>query len=529
MGDGVFLRHEPCPSCHSKDNVAVYDNAGVILRKCMGCGWQSFEDTITLPEGLLETSPITSSVRGISPSTMRRYRYTQGTLGGKPCHVANYVTGSQTVAQKLRFPKKQFRTLGDFTNIGLYGQHLFPKHSNRVYICEGEIDTLSVAEVLGNTYAVVGLPNGAKGLKHVKANLSFVDRFEEIVLVLDNDEAGEAGAQGLITLFDPGKVKVVQWGVDDEDANQVLETKGKQYLRDLLLEQLKDFSPDGIVSLKDIDIETLVNPPEYTSYTLPYPQLDRMLGGLRKQELTTLLAGSGVGKSTLSKEITYSLLKQDAKVGYIALEENYIKSALALICLDNNVKFGNYWLDHSLISKESIAKSKEWMNNNVYFFDHFGSLDSNNLLSKLKFLASGLDVDFIVLDHISIVVSGEESDNERKAIDVLLTKLRSLIEQTGVGVLAISHIKNRTKNQAEAGGHISLNDGRGSGSIKQLSDNMIGLERNMEQDDIKDRSTVRVLKNRLLGDIGTCDNLKYSQETGRLTVDSMFTSEEEAK
>ena len=79
----------------------------------------------------------------------------------------------------------------------------------------------------------------------------------------------------------------------------------------------------------------------------------------------------------------------------------------------------------------------------VYLYDHFGSLSANNLLDKIRYLAKGCDVSFIVLDHLSIAVSGLENGSdgraldERKAIDVLMTQLRSLVEETGIGMILV--------------------------------------------------------------------------------------------
>jgi twinkle protein len=156
-----------------------------------------------------------------------------------------------------------------------------------------------------------------------------------------------------------------------------------------------------------------------------------------------------------------------------------------------------------------------------YLYDHFGSLESDNLIAKLRYLATGCGCDFIVVDHISIAVSGIEDGDERRIIDNLMTKLRSLVEQTGVGMLCVCHLKNPTGGGAtyEEGKKISLNDLRGSGGIKQMSDTVIGMERDQQAEDgTCDISTIRVLKCRFTGDTGAADTLEYSKKTGRLLV-----------
>jgi twinkle protein len=134
-------------------------------------------------------------------------------------------------------------------------------------------------------------------------------------------------------------------------------------------------------------------------------------------------------------------------------------------------------------------------------------------------------IDFLVLDHISIIVSGldDHSDGgERKLIDKLMTKLRSLVEETKIGVLAIVHLKrpSGSRKSFNEGGTVSLTDLRGSGSLEQLSDVVIAMERDqqVEEEERKNESRLRVLKNRGVGLTGPADTLIYNEETGRLYV-----------
>ena len=59
---------------------------------------------------------------------------------------------------------------------------------------------------------------------------------------------------------------------------------------------------------------------------------------------------------------------------------------------------------------------------------------------------------------------------------------------------------------------------RGSASIAQLSDMVIGLERNGQADDPIERNTtnVRVLKNRFCGTTGKAGGLLFDANTGRM-------------
>jgi twinkle protein len=133
-------------------------------------------------------------------------------------------------------------------------------------------------------------------------------------------------------------------------------------------------------------------------------------------------------------------------------------------------------------------------------------------------MAKGLNCGFVVLDHISIIVSGGDVGDERKALDSIMTRLRMLVQETGISLLCVSHLKRPESKGHEEGASTSLAQLRGSGSIAQLSDIVIGLERNGQALDAIERNTthVRVLKNRFSGYTGSASDLLYNPNTGRM-------------
>jgi twinkle protein len=155
---------------------------------------------------------------------------------------------------------------------------------------------------------------------------------------------------------------------------------------------------------------------------------------------------------------------------------------------------------------------------NVYLFDGFGSFDPNLIYNRIEYLASGLECRVIFLDHLSILLSGLDGE-ERRMIDQTMTKLRSLVERTGISLFLVSHLRrtNNDNHSHEEGGRVSLSQLRGSHSIAQISDNLVGLERDQQSDGGRGLTTVRVLKNRLFGETGTCGTLDYNLNTCRFT------------
>jgi twinkle protein len=115
------------------------------------------------------------------------------------------------------------------------------------------------------------------------------------------------------------------------------------------------------------------------------------------------------------------------------------------------------------------------------------------------------------------------SEGERKDIDMLMTALASLTQETGVGIITIAHLKRSQGKNFNEGGSPSLNDLRGSSALEQLSDNVYSMERNQQDEGgRKNCSLLRVLKCRAVGDTGEADTLEYNRATGRNELAANF-------
>jgi twinkle protein len=133
-------------------------------------------------------------------------------------------------------------------------------------------------------------------------------------------------------------------------------------------------------------------------------------------------------------------------------------------------------------------------------------------------MVKGMECQWLVLDHYQMILSGMDMD-ERKGLDMLLTKLRTFVEETGVGLFGVSHTRRIDGNKGlENGAEITLSSLRGTQGIYQLSDAVIGLQRDQQHSDPKVRNTteVRILKSRYTGETGPAGYLYFNKDTQRL-------------
>jgi len=536
MGDSQVIETGPCPSdeCGSSDAFKTYDDGHGY---CYSCGHYepSTDDASANPSGgssdddsgvpaasvkvRIEGDVVALVKRGIKEETCKHFGYRVGEYGGQNAQLAYYYdpVSRKPVGAKVRFPDKSFTIIGNVTDY-LYGQHLCRDGGKKLVITEGEIDCLSVAQAQGLKWPVVSVPNGAKGAaKALAKHLEWLDKFEEVILFFDMDEPGRQAAVECAQLLPPGKAKLAVLPEGYKDANDCTKAGKPDFIIDAIW-GAREYRPDGIISGAEITREELQEP--IAGYALRMPRLNEMMGGIREGELTLLTAGSGIGKSTLAREIAYGLHQDHGlTIGNIFLEENNKKSAQGYVAIHNNIPLGKLRKDPGLLTDEQWdASLAAVVHKRMYFYDHFGSMESDNLLAKIKYMRVALGCHFVVLDHISIVVSGAEGsgEGERRDIDKLMTKLRSLVEATGLGIIAIVHLKQPEGKPHEEGGRVTLSQLRGSGSLKQLSDNVIALERDQQDEEEAHKSQARVLKCREFGETGEADVLGYNRETGRL-------------
>jgi len=524
---------QSCPHCPSSDGYQMFSDGHGYCFSCKAYDPNPNElnnqKKTKKREGLIDPGDFREiKARKITKATCEVFGYTISKYKGEKVHVAPYYDRKRNlVAQHLRNADKDMPWVGKPNRVTLFGQHLWADNGPMLIITEGEIDALSVSQVLNHRHPVVSIPNGAQGAANsIKENIDFVESFREVVLCFDNDEPGHQAVEEVSQVITPGKLRVVQLPDRFKDANEVLQAGEGKRLYDWIF-KAPAYRPDGIIDGLDLYDDAFVEDPP--GFEIPYPTLNKMFRGLRKGELYMFTAGSGIGKSTLVNEIGYHMLTEHKqRIGVVALEDARRKTVKKYIGMHLNVPF--VLGQHGKTKEEIDEAFRQTVGSGRFFlYDHWGSTGLDNLINKFRYLAVGFKVDWILLDHISIVVSGldEIKESERKMIDKLMTRLRSLVEETGVGILAVVHLSRPVDNNAKSyneGRQVTLRSLRGSGALEQLSDGVIAMERNQQAED-PDVATLRVLKNRTIGETGIADTLRYIPETGRLLTDEQASFE----
>ena len=466
------------------------------------------------------------SDRGISEATAKRYGVKVATdIRGKVIkHYYPYFTSNEITAVKSRdIGSKQFFWRGSKSNTGLFGEQIAPKRGKFITVVEGECDAMAGFELFGGKWPVVSIKSGAAGaVKDIKESLEFLEGYESVVLAFDNDKPGRQAARKVARILKPGTARIMTLPNGYKDPNEMLRKNAHAAFVKSFWEA-KVYTPSGVLNVSDSK-DKFKDREKKEAVPYPWSGLNAKLYGLRQGELVTLTGGTGLGKSSVTRELEHWLIKttQD-NVGIISLEEDWRRTVDGILSIEANARM---YIDQirEQFSEKEIDKMFDILydgknKNRVWIHAHFGTNDIDEIFSKLRFMIVGCECKWIVVDHLHMLVSSLIEGDERRAIDNIMTRLRSLVEETGAGIILVSHLRRVDGNRGhENGVETSLSHLRGSQSIAQLSDCVISLERNQQADDPTEANTtrIRILKSRYTGDVGIATHLVYDRHTGRL-------------
>lgn len=522
----MALAHQPCPNCGSSDALLINDDGST---KCFSCGAFTPSSECTAPpkEAKLSKEFLKGVARAIperklKQETCKKYKYNTTTYKGKEVQVATYRDlDGNPVFQKIRFvDDKEFMTIGKFKPL-LYGMHLFKGNNKKLIITEGEIDCLSVSQVI-NGYPVVSVPNGANNAKAaIKENLEWLERFEEIVICFDMDEVGQKAAKECAAILSLGKVKIMSLPL--KDPNEMLKAGRIEELYKATWNAM-EYRPDGIVSGEELWAE--IDKPVQYGLSYPFPKLTELTYGIRTSELIVFGAGTGMGKTEFFKEIeAHLLLEHKQNIGIIHLEEQTKDTVLGLMSKHSSIKFHLPTAEYTEEQKRK-AFDETIGTNKVFIYDSFGTTDLETIKNTIRYMVKGKDCKYVFLDHITALGDGlEDGNNVNQYMRKVVSELANITRELDFTLFTISHLrKSDGKKPHEEGGRVHLDDLYGAAALKQWASYVFGLERNQQATDeeVRHTTTLRCLKDRYTGlAAGQTVKIKYNKDTGRLIeVDS---------
>jgi twinkle protein len=516
-----FIGHQSCPHCESSDALAVYsDGHGY----CFSCTTyvkevDNVENTATVvsynrPAEMFGT-PMAITDRRISLDTVKKYGVTveNAPNSREPIrqHYPYYDNSNHFIGTKVRsIADKRFSTSGDMKHNTLFGQQLFKNEGRFVTVTEGELDALAAFEMLGSKYPVVSVSKGAAGaVKDFKANLEWLEGFENVVICFDNDSAGREAAEKCAQILSPNKARIVSLGAFKDASDYLVNNKVRDFTSEWW--EAKTYRMTGIVTLEDA-WEDFVK--RGTEEIIPFPEsfgaLNHMMnGGIAAGEITVLGALTSIGKTTMVNEIVYHFWKNtDKRIGCAFLEASKGEAVENLLTIHTGHNLSLE--DRSNINYDQLH-TDIITDGRILLLDHAGAVDSDELFIKLRAMIKGSGCEILVIDPLQAAVTS----NTNETIDDFMDRLLKLSKETNASIIVVSHMRKPSLSNPH---NVNEYDLKGSGSINQIAFNTILLSRDkMSEDDYARNSTmVQVVKCRRTGMTGMAGWLYYNSQTGRL-------------
>lgn len=441
--------------------------------------------------------------RGVDKETFRFYDVkTKADSSGKPVSIGfPYPNGSYKVRL---FDQKAFHSIGDINKAGLFGRNKFAAGSYKtVTITEGELDALSLYQTTHSPTVSVRSSSSAK--LDCSIDRSYLNTFEKIYLAFDSDGPGRDAAREVASLFDNNKVYDVRFpGGTRKDANDFVRNGEADELRNIW-NNAKRYLPDNIKSDLGVFKKILLEKPQW-GVPYPWPSLTKATYGIRTKESVLITALEGVGKTEVCHAIEHCILKNtNANVGAIYIEESERRhlEALAGIELKQPVHLPDRIASDSDVFEalQKVVRSDD----RLYLYSHFGSDDPDVILDTIRFLVAARSCRYIILDHISMVVSGLRSRDATQALDYLSTRLQMMLMELDFALIMVSHVNDEQLT-------------RGSRNISKVGNTWIHLTRDLKSSDALTVLTtdVSLFKNRFAWKTGPVCQLLFDPVTNTL-------------
>jgi len=528
----ITIRNQSCEKCGSSDAKQIYDDGSGF---CFSCRSNFFAPKENHMQEKFSSTNWNNKLEEVATYVSRGFKerniFKQVTEhygvkvsydldGNIDTHYYPYYSDRTLVGYKVRTLPKSFSSIGTVRG-GLFGQQLY-SGGKRLVITEGELDAMAVQSAWYSKYKtfypVVSL-RSASSIKDLITARDWIRNFDEVILWLDNDDAGQEATKEAARIIGYDKIKIAK--SSEKDASDLWIKSPDKVLKTIY--DAISYTPAGILT-KDQLWSQLEDYNKIES--VPYPPfmsgLNDKLKGMRFGEITLWTSGTGSGKSTLLREIAVHLLETTtSKVGIVSLEESPAETARKMAGMAINRNPAN---EEISIEDLKIGFDNVFGDNRVMVLDHQGSISDGSIMDFLEHMClSGCK--YLFVDHITILASeGAEGLTGNEAIDKIMNDLLRLVKKHNVWIGLISHLR-KTDNKGksfEEGKLPSMDDIRGSGSIKQISMDIIAFARNVSADSAIERNIIKtkVLKCRYTGLTGPSGNMHYDFDTGRLRKSS---------
>ena len=537
---GIPTHKIDCPDCGGKNNQVFLQADETENSYCYNCDTffpnkvggsmsrkkeQVVENVDLLEYAILPTGALVD--RGLRKEVVELYGVKLGysERDGKTINYHYYPDtkqGKVTGFEVRAVANKEFRSVGDRKGaVDLWGKAMASKNgSNKLFITEGRCDAMALYQVItDNTPAkyksylpsVVSLTRGAtSGLKDIINNREFVEKYKEVILVLDNDDAGNKATKDILKSFSSFKVCKLPL----KDANDMLLAGREKELYQKAVWDSSVVRQGEVVSVDDALIEEALTRPKM-GLSYPWDSLDKLTYGIRPHNIIILGAAPKQGKSEFKNQLVHHLTTfHGRQVGVYDLEVHPVKTLKQVASKEARTNFLKPDNDYD---DDLLRATLEKFKGKISLYDRTGSRDWPDIRVAIEeqYLLDGVCEFFI--DPLTALVSRFTSSEANDALNEILTDMADLVNKYPITIFAFSHLNPKAKGTKshEQGGKVLSSEFTGSRALEKWSNLGLGIERDRSDDcpeEERNHSKVKILYCRDFGNYGSID-MFYNVDT----------------
>ncbi|XP_010194648.2 twinkle mtDNA helicase [Colius striatus] len=369
----------------------------------------------------------------------------------------------------------------------LFGLHLLGRRDTELVLTGWELDALALHQATG--VVSLALPRGTTCLPPVL--LPYLEQFKRITLWLGEDlrswEAAKLFARKLnlkrCSLVRPGNLQPRPL----EALNQGLNLT--KILRDAL-----PASHKSIISFRQLREEVfgeLVNTEQVAGVKWArFPDLNRLLKGHRRGELTVFTGPTGSGKTTFISEYALDLCMQGVCTLWGSFEINNVRLAKIML-----TQFAAQRLEDQLELYDEWADRFEDLP--LYFMTFHGQQNIKTVIDTMQHAVYMYDITHVVVDNLQFMMGHEHLSVDRIAAqDYIVGAFRKFATDNACHITLVIHPRKEDDEKELQTASIF-----GSAKASQEADNVLILQDRKLMTGPGKRY-LQVSKNRFDGDVG---------------------------
>lgn len=255
----------------------------------------------------------------------------------------------------------------------------------------------------------------------------------------------------------------------DDETKDMSEIKNDA-LREI--QELEEVTNEEIVTLSEAMFETAellekrYKNKDDKGYYTGISSIDKFMGGLHRQELTTIGARPGVGKTMLGMQMALRVSTNGKKVMFTSLEMSVTQICERIIASNTDID--------SIRLRTGNIKDDEWAEiirvASLYENADFILDKTSRTVQHIRAKVRKYKPEMVIIDYLQLLQSGTREQSREREVATMARDLKLMSLEFNIPVIMLSQLRRDAEGRVP-----NMSDLRESGAIEQDSDNILFL------------------------------------------------------